>query len=139
MFKYTGYDISLSELIKENIEIFPEKDPRYYRNDSNKKYLHERLAISKMYDLYKECCANNRHKQQKLHMYKEVFLTHLNLSFFNWKKDTCAQCTGYENSYLIKDQKRLIFREAWYDEGNGRTVAIWRKWNGFVLWRRTSS
>ena len=45
-------------------------------------------------------------------MYKEVFLTHFNLSFFKRKKNTCAQYTGYENSCVSKDEKRLIFREA---------------------------
>ena len=45
-------------------------------------------------------------------MYKEVFLTEFNLSFFKRKKDTCARCTGYENSCISKDEKRLIFRES---------------------------
>ena len=65
-----------------------------------------------MYDLYKEWCTINSHQQQKLHMYKEVFLTEFNLSFFKRKKDTCARCTGYENSCISKDEKRLIFRES---------------------------
>ena len=77
--------VSETELIKEHIKLFPVKDFHYSRKDSNKKFLHERLAISKMYDLHKEWCANNGHEQEKLHMYKEVFLTHFNLAFFNRK------------------------------------------------------
>ena len=45
-------------------------------------------------------------------MYKEVFLTHFNLSFLKRKKDASVQCAGYENSCVSKDEKRLIFREA---------------------------
>ena len=104
--------VSEKELIKEHIKLVPVKDSHYCRKDSNKKLLHEQLTISKMYNLYKEWCANNGHEQQKRHMYKEVFLTHFNLSFFKRKKNTCAQYTGYENSCVSKDEKRLIFREA---------------------------
>ena len=70
------------------------------------------LAISKIYDFYKEWCVNNGHnghKQQKLHVYKEVSLTHFSLSFVKRKKDTCAKCTGYENLCVSKDEKCFIF------------------------------
>ena len=56
--------------------------------------------------------ASNGHKQQRLHIYKEVFLTHFSWSYFKQKKNTCAQCTGYENSCVSKSEKRLIFRGA---------------------------
>ena len=49
--------VSEWELIKELIKFFPVKDSYYCRKDSNKKFLHECLIISKLYDLYKEWCA----------------------------------------------------------------------------------
>ena len=61
-----------------------------------------------MNDLCKEWRASNGQKQQKLHIYKEVFLTHFSSSFFNRKKDRCPQCTEYENSCVSKDDKDLI-------------------------------
>ena len=46
--------VSERELIKEHIKLFSMKDSHYCRKDSNKKFLHDCLTISKMYDLYKE-------------------------------------------------------------------------------------
>ena len=51
--------VSERELVKEHIKLFPVKDSHYCQKDSNKKFLHECLTISKMCYLYKEWCANN--------------------------------------------------------------------------------
>ena len=99
------------ELIREHIRRFPVKDTHYCRKHTNKKYLHEKLSVSKMYQLYKVWMLQKGIRPEKLHIYQQVFNEDFNLSFFKRKKDKCCLCNALENLKVDNGSKRLIFRE----------------------------
>ena len=103
--------INEREIIKEHIRMFPTKDSHYCRKQTNKRYLHERLSVSKMYKLYVKWCQENGHYPQHQSMYNEVFQSEFSLSFFKRKKDKCSRCNALEGRISSKSKLRIIFRE----------------------------
>nr|CAH7743977.1 unnamed protein product [Callosobruchus chinensis] len=90
---------SVKESIRDHINMFETVDSHYCRQKTSRKYLPPTLNIAKMYSLYEEfCLENNIEKKATEGMYRHIFSTEFNLSFFVPKKDLCDVCHNYENS-----------------------------------------
>lgn len=99
------------EAVRQFIDSIPKYESHYGRSDSERKYLHHSLNLSKLYHEYKE----NREKMNQTfvsdHIFREIFNTEYNLSFKRRHTDTCKKCDEINtslNSSLtpvkIKDQ-----------------------------------
>lgn len=95
--------------IKIHINSFPVVESHYARKSTKRLYLDEKLSISKMYELFK-----NKYKVDHPHVstipqlsvYRKIFCTNFNLSFFKPKKDQCAACERYKTA-SIEDKLQL--------------------------------
>lgn len=97
-------DESVKQSVRDHINMFETINSHYCRNKSERKYLPATLNISKMFTLYEEYCSeNNIDKIATETMYRHIFVTEFNLSFFIPKKDLCEDCNKYENS--LPDEK----------------------------------
>nr|CAH7733003.1 unnamed protein product [Callosobruchus chinensis] len=96
--KNSMLDESVKQSIRDHINCFETVESHYCRLKSERLFLIPTLNISKMYQLYEEYCKDNciPHKATES-MYRTVFNTEFNLSFFQPKKDLCDICHRYEN------------------------------------------
>lgn len=83
--------------IEAHIESFPVAESHFCRKDTKKKYLDETLSINKMYELFREK-YKGEDKLPKDNVYRKIFCTKYNLSFFHCSKDRCLICMNYENA-----------------------------------------
>lgn len=58
-----------------------------------------------MYQLYKEKLESENKEPCSLFVYKRIFGTQFNLSFYTPKKDLCLLCTKYDNSGRLEELK----------------------------------
>ncbi|XP_072402172.1 uncharacterized protein [Diabrotica undecimpunctata] len=84
--------------VKAHIESFPIMESHYCRKSTNRLYLDSRLSISKMYEPYSSFCLENNFKAVTMHVYRKIFGTQYNLSFFKPRKDQCQMCDRYTAS-----------------------------------------
>ena len=80
------------ELVRKHIESFPKMPSHYTRQDSKKEYLDQGLNINKMYNLYVQNPPVNPVSPT---VYRRMFGTEYNLSYFKPRKDQCELCTKY--------------------------------------------
>ena len=78
--------------VREHINKFPTVDSHYCRAQSQRKYLEASLNISTMYTLYKAIHDDPVSEA----IYRQIFCTEFNLSFFKPKKDVCDKCALFE-------------------------------------------
>ncbi|CAH2078816.1 unnamed protein product, partial [Iphiclides podalirius] len=110
-------------IVKKHIESFHAVDSHYSRSSSRRRYLDATLSIEKMYELYLEEFKKeyedrpqdeepDRAEEAKsprpvfLFIYKRVFGTEYNLSFYHPKKDRCQTCENYHNG--SQDEKAML-------------------------------
>lgn len=99
-------------VVREHIESFPRTPSHYTRKDTKREYLAANLTIQKMYDLYQEECKSKTLKPVSCAIYRRIFGTEYNLSFFKPKKDQCELCTKYSEA----DVERKMQMVAEYNE-----------------------
>lgn len=92
----------------------------YCREDTKRQYLSADVkSISNMYRLYQEHCKVHVRTAVSEPVYRNIFCSEYNLSFFNPKKDLCMVCTSYnkgdaekkaalENEYQEHIQRKNI-------------------------------
>ena len=117
--------------VRDHILSFPTMDPHYRRKDKHRKFLGRDLNIRKMYKLYCEQYSGKEVVSEKV--YRNVFTTEFNLSFFVPKKDQCVICDQYkrENTAASDDttyqehqeRKRLAREEKNKDKQRAKTEA----------------
>lgn len=95
--KHTISEID-KNFVKEHIMSFPCVESHYCRSKTSKKYLDSNLNISKMYDLYKQKCAESNRSNVKESYYRMIFNTHFNLDFHVPKSDRCGKCEVNKSS-----------------------------------------
>lgn len=90
--------------VKEHINSFPRYRSHYSRNQNpNKRYLAPNLSITKMYQLYKIKCEEENITPVKPWIYRRIFNTDFNLSFYKLRSDTCNTCD--KANVAIKSEK----------------------------------
>ncbi|KAK6178325.1 hypothetical protein SNE40_013124 [Patella caerulea] len=83
------------DFVREHIQSFPKVESHYCRQSTAKEYLESDLSITKMYRLYLERCEQDSKESVKEHIYRQIFNTEFNLSFFSPKKDRCDKCEEF--------------------------------------------
>lgn len=102
-------DESVKNSIRSHIEMFQPIESHYCRKNSSRVYLPPNLNISKMYRMYEDYCQENDiRKKATESMYRHVFSTEYNISFFAPKKDLCDICHKYDNS---NSQEKQVLEE----------------------------
>lgn len=85
----------MTDIVKNHIQKFPAMESHYCRKSSKRLYLDSNLSITKMHDLYKSECTENKQPYVSAITYRRIFCTSFNLSFFKPKKDQCLTCVNY--------------------------------------------
>lgn len=81
---------------------------------AKRKYLSPELTIIKMYALFKkECEELNEPSIPSEKVYRRVFCTEYNLSFFSPKKDQCLICVNYTKA---NDAEKVALEAEYRDE-----------------------
>ena len=92
-------DESIKQTIRDHINSFETIESHYCRKNNSRVYLPPTLSISKMFSLYQEFCEEQNITQNATEsMYRSIFSSEFNISFFKPKKDLCDSCHKYENS-----------------------------------------
>lgn len=91
-----SYDIMKS--IDDFIQKLPAVKSHYCRASSNKKYLPAEMGnLSRLYQVYKCHCAQNKIEIVKNSLFRKIFKKKYNIGFHHPKKDKCRFCSKYEN------------------------------------------
>lgn len=86
-------DISIDgKYLKEFIDKFVTYESSNHTLDSNTKYLHPRLTLRRMYQLYQESCVSAERNMLSDRIFRKVFKNDFNLNFVNFAKPKCAEC-----------------------------------------------
>lgn len=91
--------------IKEHIESFVAMESHYSRKDSTKLYLDTTLSIKKMYELFQNLHENEAIPSEGV--YRSIFCTQYNMSFFTPSKDKCLICKRYEEA---KEEEKALLK-----------------------------
>lgn len=92
-------------IVKRHIESFSTVPGHYIRQSSQKNYLDSNLSILKMYELYHIYCSKLNEMPVKENVYRKVFCTQYNLSFFRPKKDQCTVCTRFDLADSVRKEQ----------------------------------
>ncbi|XP_055844901.1 uncharacterized protein LOC129911203 [Episyrphus balteatus] len=84
------------DAVRKHIARFPTVESHYCRCDSKKKYLEGSLNVSAMWKLFLEEASNTEERNVKISMYRNIFETDFNISFFKPKKDRCDLCEEFK-------------------------------------------
>lgn len=119
--KNSMLDESVKQSVRDHINMFQTIDSHYCRQKTERKYLPPTLNVSKMFTLYEEyCLENNVIKKATEGMYRHIFTTEFNMSFFLPKKDLCDVCHKYENSL---PEGKLIMEEEYQRHIENKSLA----------------
>ncbi|CAG5023464.1 unnamed protein product [Parnassius apollo] len=91
-------NLESKQKIIDHINSFPRLESHYCRKKSKRQYLESKLTIAKMYELYKEQLTTLNEEPCSFYVYKTIFGSKFNLSFFTPKKDLCITCTRYDSA-----------------------------------------
>jgi len=95
------------QTVRDHTASFPALQSHYTGALSAKKNLEATLNVIKMYELYKQQCADRQEQPVLESYYRNVFNNDFNLSFHQPKKDFCCFCQQYDNSTGEERQKLL--------------------------------
>lgn len=85
--KNSMLDESVKKSVRDHINMFEIVDSHYCRAKTERKYLPPTLNISKMFMMYEEYCVeNNIARKATESMYRQIFTTEFNISFFYPRK-----------------------------------------------------
>jgi len=84
--------------VRAHISSYPRMPSHYCRATTKKEYLEPGLSLAVMYDMYKVECAKKDLTPLKISMYRKLFNTEYNISFYQPKKDRCDQCEHMKKS-----------------------------------------
>lgn len=95
----------VKDRVRAHIKSFPKTESHYCRPSTTKECLASNLNITKTYDLYKECCVNERCQFVKLSIYRNIFNEEFNLDFFQPKADRCEYRINELENNISNDLK----------------------------------
>lgn len=113
--------LEVTQKVIEHINKFPKVESHYCRKKTKRFYLDAKLTIAKMYELYKEERRLSNEEPCSFYVYKSIFGTKFNLSFFKPKKDLCLICTRYDNTgrpdhlkeeYKLHQERKIAAQQA---------------------------
>lgn len=97
--KNTLVDESIKQTVRDHINLFETVEIHYCRSKTSRQYLSPTLNVSKMYGMYIEYCQDHNIQQPASEgIYRSIFTSEFNFSFFIPKKDLCDICYKYDNS-----------------------------------------
>lgn len=102
--------------VEDHINSFPRVSSHYCRARTEKEYIDGSLSVSLMYKFYKEKCEQDQIPFVKEPIYRKIFNTKFNISFFQPKKDQCSFCVVYEkqsseNEKILKKNEYDLHKE----------------------------
>lgn len=81
------------EFVKQFIRSLPTYESHYSRHKNmNRRYLAPDLNISKLYELYKSKCAEDKRSTVSDHIFRQIFNENFSLAFHPPHQDTCKTC-----------------------------------------------
>lgn len=96
-------------VVSEHIRSFPSEMSHYSRNKNpNRLYLSPWLSIRKMYELYKEKCADQHIVPVSFAIYRNIFANDFNFGFGSPKTDTCKVCDVEVNEEHVAKFKKAF-------------------------------
>lgn len=106
--------------IKDHINSIPRVESHYCRAQSKKEYIDGIRSLTSIYNDYKEARENADEPFATLPVFRRIFETEFNISFFVPKKDQCDLCIKYTNTtedpeFDEEDRKYLSLKDK-YDE-----------------------
>ncbi|CAK1598252.1 unnamed protein product [Parnassius mnemosyne] len=89
--------------VRCHINSIPRIESHYLRKQTSKEFIDGGKTLSELYRDYKAECIEKNIPFVKIHIYRKVFNTEFNISFFVPKKDQCDLCTAYKNADIKQD------------------------------------
>ena len=95
--------------IQDYINMFPKVESHYIKKESKKIFVagksnFNRLAITRMYELYREMCLTNGTLPLSYELHKREFKT-IYVAIHKPKKDHCKTCTVFNNKTPTEHKK----------------------------------
>lgn len=104
--KNSKLDDSIKQSVRDHINLFETVESHYCRKNTSKRFLPPSLNISKMYGLYQEHCEKHNVPPATESIYRTIFNSEFNFSFFIPKKDICDLCSRY-NEGTIEEKNEI--------------------------------
>ena len=126
--------------IQDYINMFPKVESHYIKKESKKIFVagksnFNRLAITRMYELYREMCLTNGTLPLSYELHKREFKT-IYVAIHKPKKDHCKTCTVFNNKTPTEHKKSNmtdiyrrkikpnVFEKIKHAKKNPETIAI---------------
>lgn len=126
--------------IQDYINMFPKVESHYIKKESKKIFVagksnFNRLAITRMYELYREMCLTNGTLPLSYELHKREFKT-IYIAIHKPKRDQCKRCTVFNNKTPTEHGKRNmtdiyrrkikpnVFEKIKHAKKNPETIAI---------------
>lgn len=90
-------DDSLTQSVKDHINSIPRIESHYLRAQSTREFIEGGKTLIQLYRDYKALSEANNKLFVKETMYRHIFNTQFNISFFTPKKDQCEECESNKN------------------------------------------
>lgn len=94
------------QYIRDHIKSFPRMPAHYARRDTKKEFLDQDSNVSKMYELYKIKCGEERREPVDIAYYRMVIKTEFNIGFFKQRKDLCDKCFTFQHLNAEEKEKQ---------------------------------
>ncbi|KAL4083738.1 hypothetical protein QTP88_029054 [Uroleucon formosanum] len=117
---------SLTQSVKDHINSIPRIESHYLRAQSTREFIEGGKTLTQLYRDYKALSEANNKSFVKESMYRYIFNTQFNISFFTPKKDQCEECESnknndneqYDNTSFLKhlEEKHLAREEKEVDK-----------------------
>lgn len=91
-------DTNIQTDIMNHIESIPRIDSHYLRAQTTKQFIEGGKTIADLHRDYKKLCEENNKQAGNYLLYRRIFYSNFNISFFIPKKDQCALCERKKNT-----------------------------------------
>ncbi|XP_050500075.1 uncharacterized protein LOC126880315 [Diabrotica virgifera virgifera] len=93
--KHAKLNDSLLSAVRNHINGIPRIESHYLRQQTTREFIDGGKTVSDLYRDYKEDCIRKNLSFVDIQIYRKIFKTDFNISFFVPKKDQCDLCAAY--------------------------------------------